>query len=213
MKTLIIFKACIMKKIFFFSIIIILVQNMQLNAQTTPPTLTNKQVNEWYQKKEWLAGLKIKPHESINRTTFARQYQINKNYWDEVFAFLKNHDLDTMSVGKYVIDGDNVYATITQNPTKDMDSAKWESHRNYIDLHMVIKGEEKIGVADITKLTVTMPYDASKDVANYSGEGKFYTALPYTFFLFFPSDAHRPNITTGGNKPDKKIVIKIRYAE
>jgi beta-galactosidase beta subunit len=28
--------------------------------------------------------------------------------------------------------------------------------------------------------------------------------------LFFPSDAHRPNITPGGNKLVKKIVIKIK---
>ena len=33
---------------------------------------------------------------------------------------------------------------------------------------------------------------------------------PGTFFLFFPGDAHRPNITPGGNKVVKKMVIKIR---
>jgi biofilm protein TabA len=178
----------------------ILLSFMSINAmaQTIPAALT---------------GQSFRPHESINKAEFARQYQLNKNYWDEAFAFLKSHDLDTMAVGKYVIDGDNVYATITENPTKNMDSAKWESHRNYLDLQMVIKGEEKIGVGDIKKLNVIMPYDASKDLANYSGEGNFYTAVPGTFFLFFPSDAHRPNITTNGNKPDKKIVIKIRYAE
>jgi YhcH/YjgK/YiaL family protein len=173
----------------------------------------SQQVNEWYQKKEWLKGLPLKPHETINKETFAKQYQLNKKYWDEAFAFLKNHGLDTLAAGRYNIDGDNVYAMITENPTKNMDSTKWESHHNYIDLHLVIKGEEKIGIAPVSNLAVTMPYDASKDLANYSGEGNFYTALPGTFFLFFPGDAHRPNITTGGNKPDKKIVIKIRYAE
>jgi biofilm protein TabA len=188
-----------MKKIIFNCIIIILLLiSIDVSAQKIPVSLTGKSLH---------------PHETINKAEFAKQYQINKIYWDEAFAFLKNNNLDTMSVGRHVIDGDNVYATITENPTKDMDSTKWESHRNYIDLHAVIKGEEKIGVGDIAKLTVTMPYDASKDVVNYSGEGKFYIADPGTFFLFFPGDAHRPNITTNGNKPDKKIVIKIRYAE
>jgi len=65
----------------------------------------------------------------------------------------------------------------------------------------------------MAKLAVTTPYDASKDIANYSGDGDFYIAMPGTFFLFFPTDAHRPAITTNGNKPDKKIVIKIRYTE
>jgi biofilm protein TabA len=199
-----------MKKLIFFFILFLPFINKFVVGQTQ---LTEKQVSEWYQNKEWLQGLQLQPHETINKATFARQYQLNKKYWDEAFAFLKNNDLDTMAVGRHAIDGDNVYAIITENLTKDMDSTKWESHHNYIDLHAVIKGEEKIGVADITKLAVTMPYDASKDLVNYSGEGNFYVAVPGTFFLFFPADAHRPNITTNDNKPDKKIVIKIMYAQ
>jgi YhcH/YjgK/YiaL family protein len=203
-----------MKKIILFSVtFFFLFSAIQIKAQITPKALTKKQVNEWYQKKEWLAGLQIQPHETINKTEFARQYQLHKDYWDKAFAFLKDHDLKALAVGRYSIDSNDVYAMVTENPTKDMDSTKWESHRNYIDLHMVISGEEKIGVTDATKLIVTMLYDSSKDLANYSGEGNFYTALPSTFFLFFPSDAHRPNITTSDNEPDKKIVIKIRYAE
>jgi biofilm protein TabA len=187
-----------MKKIIFFSITLVaLLMYNRISAQDIPSALTGKSFH---------------PHTTINKAEFARQYQLNKNYWDEAFDFLKNHKLDTMAVGRYIIDGDNVYAMITENPTKNIDSTKWESHRNYIDLQLVLTGEEKIGVADISGLSITMPYDASKDLQNYSGDGKFYTAEPGTFFLFFPPDAHRPNITTNGNKPDKKIVIKIRYA-
>jgi biofilm protein TabA len=182
----------------FFIIVLLSFISINVMAQTIPGALTSQT---------------LKPHETINKAEFARQNQLKKTYWDEAFAFLKNHDLDTITVGKYVIDGDNVYAIITENPTKDLDSTKWESHRNYIDLQSVIQGEEKIGIASTGKLTVTMPYNASKDLINYSGEGKFYIAKPGTFFLFFPNDAHRPNVTTNNNKPDKKIVIKIRYTE
>lgn len=187
-----------MKKKIFFVILLLSLVNANVSAQTIPAALTGKA---------------LKPHKTVNKTEFERQYSLYKDYWDKAFTFLKNNNLDTMATGRYAIDGDNVLAFITENPTKYPDSAKWESHRNYIDLHLVITGEEKIGVADVSKLTVTMPYDASKDLANYSGDGKTYIAKPDTFFLFFPSDAHRPNITTGDNKADKKIVIKIRYAE
>jgi len=202
-----------MKIISSFLILFLSLRGLHVMAQTTPSVLSEQQANEWYQKKEWLSGLPLQPHETVNKATFARQYQLNKTYWDKAFAFLKDNDLQTTAVGKYELDGDNVYAMITENPTKDLDSTKWESHHNYIDLHAVIKGEEKIGVAALSKLTVTMPYNASKDLINYSGEGKFYNAIPGTFFLFFPSDGHRPNITANDNKPDKKIVIKIRYTE
>jgi biofilm protein TabA len=70
-----------------------------------------------------------------------------------------------------------------------------------------------MGVWPVAKAAVTKEYDEKKDVANYSGEGKFYIGTPGTFFLFFPTDVHRPNITPGGNKVVKKIVIKIKAAE
>ena len=182
-------------------------------AQTGNKPLTGKQAKEWFATKDWLGGLKMEPHKTIDIPEFARQYQANKDFWDKAFAFLKNQDLQTLAVGRYPIDGENVFAIVTKNPTKDFDSTLWESHRNYIDLHEVISGEEKIGVQSIGKLTVSKPYDASKDLANYAGTGEAWLASPGAFFLFFPSDAHRPSISTGGNKIDKKIVIKIRYAQ
>lgn len=203
-----------MKKIFSLSVVLILlVVGMHSTAQTDTKKLTAQQTKKWFEKKEWLGGLALQPHETINKAELARQYQLNKAYWDKAFAFLKEQDLQTLASGRYPIDGENVFAIVTQNPTKDFDSTQWESHKNYIDLHDVVSGEEKIGVCPITKLTITKPYDASKDIANYSGPGKIYAAMPGTFFLFFPSDAHRPGISPGGNKIDKKIVIKIRYAE
>jgi len=77
----------------------------------------------------------------------------------------------------------------------------------------VIRGEEKMGKAPAASATVTKPYDDTRDLANYSAEGKIYTVPEVTFILFFPSDAHRPNITPGGNKVVKKIVVKVREAE
>jgi biofilm protein TabA len=185
---------------------------MQTSAQTSDKG-TKSQAKEWFNKKDWLNGLQLKPHESLDVVEFARQYSINKAYWDKAFIFLRDHDLRTLAKGKYPIDGDNVYASVTESATKNFDSTQWESHRKYVDLQYVITGEEKMGVCPVAKATVTKPYDAARDAANYSAEGKIYMAVPGTFFIFFPSDAHRPNISPGGNKVDKKIVIKVKAAE
>ena len=202
-----------MKKIFFLALISFLLGSViKTNAQAKTKEWTSEQAKEWFSKKEWLGGLQIQPHESIDIPEFSRQYRLNKAYWDKAFSFLKEQDPEKLAVGRYAIDGDNVFAIVTQNPTKEYDSTQWESHRNYVDLHDVISGEEKIGVSPINNLTVTKPYDPAKDLVNYSGKGSIYPALPGTFFLFFPTDAHRPGISAGGNQPDKKIVIKIRYA-
>ena len=64
--------------------------------------------------------------------------------------------------------------------------------------------------APLSSVTVNKTYDEAADIAYYTGEGKIYTVPAGTFMLFFPTEAHRPNITPGGNKVVKKIVIKIK---
>jgi len=182
----------------------------QVSAQTSQPAKwTKHKAKKWFNKREWLNGAAFIPNESIDKTEFARQYHANKAYWDKAFSFLKEHDLNTMAAGKYPIDGTNVFATITADPSKDFDKTQWESHRKYIDLQCIIAGDERMGKYPFTQLTVTKPYDETRDVANYSGDGKVYDVPAGTFMIFFPSDAHRPNITPGGNKVVKKIVIKV----
>ncbi|HUZ61211.1 MAG TPA: YhcH/YjgK/YiaL family protein [Hanamia sp.] len=198
-----------MKKKLLFLLLMLVFSGFCLSTKAQSPT-SKKENEKWFKKQEWLGGLKLQPHSTVKVQEFARQYRANKKYWDETFAFLKNHDLTKLAPGKYPIDGENVYAFVTDDPTKDYDQSKWESHRKYIDLQYVISGEEKIGVTPVADVKVTEPYNAEKDIAHYSGPGKLYIAKPGTFFIFFPGTAHRPNITTGGNKKDQKIVIKIR---
>jgi YhcH/YjgK/YiaL family protein len=172
---------------------------------------TAARAKKWEKSREWANGSKIKLSPSSNAVEFAKQYHANKDWWNKAFAFLNDYKIDTLKPGKYVIDGDNVFAMITEGATKPIDSVRWESHRNYIDLHYVIRGKEQIGIGPISSATITRPYDASRDAANYSANGKYYLASPGEFFLFFPSDAHRPGIRAKGYATDRKLVIKIRY--
>lgn len=205
-----------MKKKVILSVLLAIISTMiiHVNAQSKNSKASSKKAAEkWFNKLEWLGGLQLKPHKSVDAVEFVKQYRRNKIYWNKAFAFLKNNDLQKLPNGKYTIDDDNVFATVTEDSTKDFDKTKWESHHKYIDLQYVIKGEEKIGVCPVAKATLTNVYNEKKDVANYTAEGKIYTAVPGTFFIFFPTDAHRPGITTGGNKADKKIIIKIKVAK
>jgi biofilm protein TabA len=174
---------------------------------------TEKSAAKWIRSKEWRNGLKLKPHPSINKIEFAEQYHKNKATWDKAFAFLRDSDLLNMKPGKYVIDGDNVYATITEGPEKEFDQSAWESHRKYIDLQYVIKGKEKIGVAPVSTATVIKPYNDKTDGANYTADGTFYIAEPGTFLLFFPGDAHRPNIKVDGFDVVRKVVVKVKVRD
>ncbi|MBD0286886.1 MAG: YhcH/YjgK/YiaL family protein [Flavisolibacter sp.] len=202
-----------MKQIFLLVSLLLSFSLNYLSAQSTSSDWPAHKAKKWFKKKEWLNGLSITPHSSIDKVQFAKQYHLNQAAWDKAFAYLKNTDLKTLANGKHVIDGDKVYATVSEAPTKDYDKTAFESHRKYIDLQYVIAGEENMAKAPVTSVTVSKPYDEATDLANYTGEGKIYTVPAGTFMLFFPTEAHRPNITPGGNKVVKKIVIKINVAK
>jgi biofilm protein TabA len=180
------------------------------NTAIAQRSANTKAAQKWMEDGAWKNGLKLNVHPSTNAVEFYAQYQKNKAVWDKVFSFLKETNLDTLSVGRHVVDGDNAYVSVTEAPSRELDKAGWESHKKYIDLQYVIKGKEQIGVAAIDKATVTKPYDEGKDVANYTTDGTYYTAEPGTFFLFFALDAHRPNIKVTGFDVVKKLVVKIK---
>ena len=181
-------------------------------AQDTPGA-PKKEAAKFVREKTWGQGLKPDVYADVNKAEFALQYMKNKAVWDKAFAFLRDSDLANLTPGKHAIDGDDAYATVTDAPEKDFDKTAWESHRKYIDLQYVIRGKEKIGRADVATATVIKPYDDTKDLANYTADGKFYIADPDTFYLFFPGDAHRPNIKVDDFDVVKKIVIKIKVVE
>jgi len=201
-----------MKKIYLIASLLFSFATLAVSAQSTKADWNAHKAKKWFKKKEYLNGLAATPYAAIDKVQFAQQYHLNKILWDKAFAYLKETNLQTLANGRHVIDGENVYAIVTEAPTKDYDKTAFESHRKYIDLQYVITGEENMAKAPLASVTISKPYNESTDLANYTGDGKIYTIPQNSFILFFPSDAHRPNITPGGNKVVKKIVIKIKVA-
>ena len=186
-----------------------------IGANAIAQTDSVARAHHWVTSKVWAKDLKIKVYTDVNSMEFEHQYKANKAVWDKAFAFLADKArLDTLAPGSYPIDGKLVYASITDVPSKTNADAKWESHRKYIDLQYVIRGAEKMEVMPIAGSTVTEPYKEAGDAAHYSGNGKFYIATPAEFYLFFPSDVHRPNIKADDyDGKVKKLVIKISYVQ
>lgn len=174
---------------------------------------TKAKADKWFKSRAWANGCKLNIYEGIDKQEFARQYTANKKYWDEVFAYFRDHDLPNVPVGKEVLDSGHVSVAITDNPTKPFEQTTWESHRKNIDVQYVAVGAEGMDVAKVSAIKVTEPYNPAKDVAHYEAEGKIYDAKPGTIFIFFPEDAHRVNIKADDFTHDKKIVFKVSAAQ
>jgi YhcH/YjgK/YiaL family protein len=206
-----------MKKHLLFITIILLANSPTINAQSTSGVLnknnqtTNRKTRHWFQQRKWANGLTLTPHESTNITLFHEQYLSNQEAWDSAFSFLKNQPLSELPTGKYPILGERVFATISEAPAREKDSAIWESHRQYIDIHYVIRGNDQIGITDSTKAEIIKPYTV--DATHYTAQGEFYKSESAIFFILFQIDLHKPNIKLYGNEIVKKLVIKVQVAE
>lgn len=124
------------------------------------------------------------------------------------FDYIHQTDLSALSAGKYVIDGEEIYALMQEYDTKPQEEGAWEAHRRYIDLQVVIRGVEQFGYAHIGNLTPG-DYDAAKDWLPLSGAGDFFRLQAGYFAIFMPEDAHMPGLTAGPRLAVKKLVVKI----
>lgn len=179
----------------------------------TRDSWTEKKAKEWLDKGEWKNGWKVSAHPSVNAKEFAYQYHLNKALWDKAFEFLKNTDLDTISPGKYILDGENLFVSVTESAIKPFEETKWEAHKKYIDIQYVIQGKEKMGIIPVEKVSVLDIFDEAKDLGFYTApekEAKYHEATPEAFLVFFPGDAHRPAIRVAGFDANKKLVVKIK---
>lgn len=181
-------------------------------GESDPELWSTKKIDEWYEKGEWLNGWTVKPDASVNRRALAVSYFKNRERWDKAFTFLRSCDLVNAETQRHDIDGDFVYAGISEYITKDPEEAVYESHRKYIDIQYVIEGEELIGLAHSSDiLEVTTPYDEAAEAGFMTVRNSTeLQATPEKFFVFFPEDLHRPGVKAGENSPVRKVVVKVR---
>jgi len=181
-------------------------------SSTDPSTWSSRKIDKWFEKGEWLNGWQVQPDASVNRKKFAISYFRHKERWDKAFAFLKDNNLATMEIKRYDLDGDNLYAPISEYMSKNEEDARYESHKNYIDIQYVISGKELIGIAPASETKeILQPYDAVKDITFMSVKlVKNYPATPDRFFIFFPDELHRPGLKDGENSLVKKVVMKVK---
>ena len=179
---------------------------------TDPSVWSSKKIDQWFEKGDWLNGWQVKPDQSIDRKEFVVSYFKNRERWDKAFSFLKNSDLQGLELKRYDIDGDDLYAPVSEYLTKNEEDARYEAHRKYADIQYVAAGKEMIGVAPLSSRgTILQAYDEKKDIefAEYSN-GKLSPATPDIFFVFFPEDGHMPSVKAGTVSPVKKVVVKVK---
>ncbi|MBL7968060.1 MAG: YhcH/YjgK/YiaL family protein [Prolixibacteraceae bacterium] len=126
------------------------------------------------------------------------------------FEYLKNTDLASLEIGKYEIDGKNVFALVSEYDSKKPEDCRPEAHQLYADIQYIVSGREAIGYVTWANQPTTVEYNPEKDIAFFNCETVPVTVEAGMFAVFYPQDIHRPCMQIDRPEKVKKVVVKVR---
>jgi len=126
-----------------------------------------------------------------------------------LFDYVKTHDLLNAPLGRIELDGDKLFINNVELNGIAADKQVLEYHKEYLDVHILLAGEETIGwkpTGDIKE--ISQPYNKEKDCALSPEKAQDYIALkPGDFMIVYPEDAHAPTI---GEGKIRKLIGKVK---
>lgn len=129
------------------------------------------------------------------------------------FDFIDKAASENYDVGKYEINGQELYANIDEYNTKLAVNGKFEGHKKYIDIQYVVSGVEAMKVADIKNM-VANPQDNTPNDCTFYEDSELASVIIVeqgNFAIFYPNDIHMPGLALN-DAPSKvkKIVVKVK---
>ena len=121
-------------------------------------------------------------------------------------AFLATVGPETME-----LEGDKLYVTRFTYETLPREETFFEAHKRYLDVHLMVQGEERVELASPGGLTL---FEHQGDFYAYRGEAEQSLVLrPGSFLVVFPEYAHRIKIQVNGPETVSKVVFKVLVYE
>lgn len=129
---------------------------------------------------------------------------------DTAIRYLQTADLRSLQKGRNEIDGDNVFVNRFDYQTMPQENAIWEGHIRYADIHVLLSGNEKIGVSNVNMLTETVR-KPDEDFVGF--EGAVQSWCPMTtedILIVFPEDIHMVKVMDGESTLVEKACFKVK---
>lgn len=112
--------------------------------------------------------------------------------------------------GHFEIDGDNVFCNVQNYETKPREEQRFEAHKDYADLQIVLAGEESVLWAPRKELTLVQPYEPDIEFYALTENPTDVVLKPGRFVVLFPHDAHAPCTHHVKKHKVRKAVVKIK---
>lgn len=124
--------------------------------------------------------------------------------------YLRQLNITENDIGKHVVN-DKFFYIVQSYLTKKEEDCMFESHRRYIDIQIMIEGEEVIDISDISRLEIKEPYNEGKDLILWRPPQR--SARIYMkkndYCILYPENAHRGAIAVDGGRWNLKVVGKV----
>lgn len=127
---------------------------------------------------------------------------------DKALDLLTEAFFETLGTEKTPLEGNALYATRFDYETLPYEETFFEAHRQYLDIHVMLKGRERVEIAHPAGLE---EFTHEGDFWGYHGAPEQSLLLePGSFLMVFPGDAHRLKIAEGGvPEAVAKAVFKV----
>lgn len=143
----------------------------------------------------------------------AERYAFLPEELKAVFAYVQEHDLLSFAEGSHKINGDAFFVNVNEYDTVAREDRFWEAHKAYIDVHVMLQGQEIIDVNFIDNMQLG-EYKAENDFQALDGEVKASVQLkPGDFLVCYPEDAHRTGVIADEACHLKKAIFKIKLVK
>lgn len=122
---------------------------------------------------------------------------------------LAKTEYKTMAPGKYDLD-DEIFFIVVETNTAPKSELKWESHKKYTDITVLLSGEELMGYNPKDEPTLTNE-DPDGDAWHYSYDGEWDHLYMQEgmFVIFLPGEIHMPGCKVGTPGPIRKVILKV----
>ena len=129
----------------------------------------------------------------------------------KVIDYLSSTDLLSVENGKYDL-GDDCSVKVMEYLThEEPEDILFEAHREFLDVQIIVKGEELFLTQAIELGEEAVPYNKGKDVEFF--RVGYYNSLALNdenFVVLFPNDLHIGNMNADGETAVKKLVFKLK---
>jgi len=119
-----------------------------------------------------------------------------------------------LAPGSYPLQGETVFVNVMAFATQGAEEKRAELHRRYIDIQILLEGEERIyyGLAGSARECDTWHEEEDYQLCQRIENEQYLTLTPGMFAVFMPGEPHKPGCYVTQPGMVKKAVIKVHHS-